>query len=220
MKITRRQLRQLIKETMHRVKRPRNPIDHLDPELVDDKLRSNLQSLIDDPDLDTQRQGYDLATELQQDELVFPIDGESYLEKPYSGSDYIADREEYENIFYLIEMFPTPSHASSKGQEFRSKKHKKIVKIKIPKSIVQNIIEKHQAFKAVNYSKSNGTIAREYIQAIHSVWDIVFDYVDTHHPHYIEGNFLYATGKNSNLVKQFNEATNNEFAKKYFMNSW
>ena len=90
MKITRRQLRQLINESIYGSgyypKRIRNPLLTLPPE-----DRAKIEQLTGHDDEAMQRTGYTLATTLQQDELVFPEDGEPYEELPYEGDDYLDD---------------------------------------------------------------------------------------------------------------------------------
>ena len=50
-----------------------------------------LAQLIGQDDEAMQRTGYTLATTLQQDELVFPQEGEPYEALPYEGDDYLDD---------------------------------------------------------------------------------------------------------------------------------
>ena len=95
MKITRRQLRRLINESIsgsryYKVP-PRDPTLSLPPE-----DRAKLKKLTGDDDESFQRMGYDLATTLQQDELVFPEEGEPYEEPAYKGDDYLYDLNKYE----------------------------------------------------------------------------------------------------------------------------
>ena len=90
MKITRSQLRKLINESIYgsgyyKPKVP-NPVDYLSPE-----DREDIEDLITHEDEDLQRVGYDLATNLQQDQLVFPQNGEPYEDTPYKGYDYLDD---------------------------------------------------------------------------------------------------------------------------------
>ena len=90
MKITRRQLRNLISESIYGSgyypKRIRNPMLTLSPE-----DRKKIGQLTGHEDEAMQRTGYTLATTLQQDEMVFPQDGEPYEELPYEGDDYLDD---------------------------------------------------------------------------------------------------------------------------------
>ena len=92
MKVTRRQLRQLINESIYGSgyypKRIRNPVLTLSPE-----ARIKIEKLTDHEDKAFQQTGYTLGTTLQQDELVFPQDGEPYEELPYKGEDYLGDLE-------------------------------------------------------------------------------------------------------------------------------
>ena len=71
---------------MRRMKsRPEDPMMHVSPE-----VRKKLEPLINHDD-SHQRQGYDLATTLQPDMIVFPKDGVPYTRKPYEGDDYLED---------------------------------------------------------------------------------------------------------------------------------
>ena len=94
MKITRRQLRKLINESISGSRYykapPRDPTLSLSP---GDKEK--IGQLTGNDDESFQRMGYDLATTLQQDELVFPEDGESYEEPAYQGDDYLSDANKY-----------------------------------------------------------------------------------------------------------------------------
>ena len=96
MKITRRQLRRLINESIYGSgyypKRLRNPM--LTLPLED---REKLEKLTGHEDEEMQRTGYTLATTLQQDDLVFPNEGEPYEEPAYKGDDYLDDLNKYEN---------------------------------------------------------------------------------------------------------------------------
>ena len=67
-------------------KRIRNPMLTLSPE-----DRKKIEQLTGHEDEEMQRTGYTLATTLQQDEMVFPQDGEPYEELPYEGYDYLDD---------------------------------------------------------------------------------------------------------------------------------
>jgi len=108
MKITRRQLRRLINESITGSKYykmpPRNPLESQmklksfeDGEgneitgLAPTEDYEKLAQLAGHEDESMQRMGYDLATTLQQDELVFPQDGEPYEKLPYEGYDYLED---------------------------------------------------------------------------------------------------------------------------------
>ena len=90
MKITRRQLRRLINEAItgsrYYKTPPKDPTQHLPPE-----HREKIGQLTGHEDESFQRMGYDLATTLQQDELVFPEEGEPYEDTPYKGDDYLGD---------------------------------------------------------------------------------------------------------------------------------
>jgi len=94
MKITRRQLRQLIMESipgldigMSKKKlRPEDPMMHVSPD-----IRKKLDPLINHDDESYQRQGHELATQLQSDMTVFPFEGDPYTRKPYEGDDYLGD---------------------------------------------------------------------------------------------------------------------------------
>jgi len=90
MKITKKQLRKLISETVYGSgyypKRIRNPMLALSPE-----ERKKIETLTGHEDEEMQRTGYTLATTLQRDEQVFPQDGEPYEELPYEGDDYLDD---------------------------------------------------------------------------------------------------------------------------------
>ena len=92
MKISRKQLRKLINESIYGGSnypaRLPNPMDHVSPE-----VRKKLETLFTHDDPAFQRQGYDLATTLQPDMTVFPNDGDPYTRKPYEGDDYLADLE-------------------------------------------------------------------------------------------------------------------------------
>ena len=53
-----------------------------------------VEDLITHEDEDLQRVGYDVATSLQQDQLVFPEGGEPYEDTPYKGYDYLDDTKD------------------------------------------------------------------------------------------------------------------------------
>ena len=104
MKITRKQLRQLINESIYGGSnypaRLPNPMDHVSPE-----VRKKLETLFTHDDPAFQRQGYDLATTLQPDMTVFPNDGDPYTRKPYEGDDYLADLENSDQTrFFQIKL--------------------------------------------------------------------------------------------------------------------
>ena len=90
MRITRKQLRKLINESIYGGSnypaRLPNPVDHVSPE-----VRKKLEPLTTSSSIPHQRQGYELATTLQPDMTVFPNDGDPYTRKPYEGDDYLAD---------------------------------------------------------------------------------------------------------------------------------
>ena len=93
MKITRRQLRELISESIygtgkrgHAKTRPEDPMMH-----VSSAIRKKLDPLITHDDPAYQHQGYDLATTLQRDMTFFPVGGDPYTRKPYEGDDYMED---------------------------------------------------------------------------------------------------------------------------------
>ena len=109
MKLTRRQLRRLINESItgsryYKVP-PRDPTLTLPPE-----DREKIGQLTGHEDESMQRMGYDLATTLQQDELVFPNEGEPYEKLPYEGYDYLEDlnlsskMSDLELKYYLSEI--------------------------------------------------------------------------------------------------------------------
>ena len=95
MKITRRQLRKIINEAISGSRYyktpPRDPLLNLPPE-----DREKLEKLTGHEDEEMQRTGYTLATTLQQDELVFPEEGEPYEEPAHKGDDYLDDLNKYE----------------------------------------------------------------------------------------------------------------------------
>ena len=94
MKITRKQLRKIINEAItgsrYYAAPPRDPTQHLPPE-----HREKIGQLTGSEDESFQRMGYDLATTLQQDELVFPEEGDPYTRKPYEGDDYLGDLDKH-----------------------------------------------------------------------------------------------------------------------------
>ena len=94
MKITRRQLRKLISESIsgsrYYKSPPRDPTLSLTPQ-----DREKIGKLTGDEDESFQRMGYDLATTLQQDELVFPEEGKPYEEPAYKGDDYLDDLDKH-----------------------------------------------------------------------------------------------------------------------------
>ena len=101
MKITRRQLRKLISESIYGTgkrgyakTRPEDPMMHVSPD-----IRKKLEPLITNDDPAFQRQGYDLATTLQPDSTVFPFEGDPYTRKPYEGYDYIEDLMRSKGIY-------------------------------------------------------------------------------------------------------------------------
>jgi len=101
-KITKRQLRQFIKESItgsryYKVP-PRDPTLSLSPE-----DREKLEQLTGNEDESFQRMGYDLATTLQQDELVFPEEGDSYEEPAYKGDDYLDDLSKHKHARFIRE---------------------------------------------------------------------------------------------------------------------
>jgi len=101
MKITRKQLRKIINEAItgsrHYKVPPRDPTQHLPPE-----HREKIGRLTGHEDESFQRMGYELATTLQQDELVFPEEGEPYEEPAYSD-DYLGDLKKYEYSLIMRE---------------------------------------------------------------------------------------------------------------------
>jgi len=104
MKITRKQLRELINESIYGSKYyktpPSDPLLTLPPE-----DRERLEKLTGHEDEAMQRTGYTLATTLQQDELVFPQDGDPYEEPTYQGGDYLDDLNKHEN-YKLNQVIP------------------------------------------------------------------------------------------------------------------
>jgi hypothetical protein len=109
MKITRRQLRKLIIETLygtgkrgHSKTRPEDPMRH-----VDKDIRKDLDQLITGDHVDDyefKRQGHELATTLQRDMTVFPFEGDPYTTKPYEGDDYLEDL--FKSLPYSIKPAP------------------------------------------------------------------------------------------------------------------
>ena len=65
---------------------PSDPMLTLSPE-----DRKKIETLTGHEDEEMQRTGYTLATTLQQDDLVFPNEGEPYEKLPYEGYDYLED---------------------------------------------------------------------------------------------------------------------------------
>ena len=101
MKITRRKLRKIINESVfgtgkrgYSKTRPEDPMMHVSPD-----IRKKLDRLIQHDDDSYQRQGYDLATTLQQDMTAFPFEGDPYTRKPYEGYDYIEDLMRSKSIY-------------------------------------------------------------------------------------------------------------------------
>ena len=99
MKLTEEKLKQMIAEIIsesiygskYYKAPPRDPMLTLSPE-----DRKKIRQLTDSEDEEMQRTGYSLATTLQQDELVFPNDGdEPHEELPYEGDDYLDDLNMY-----------------------------------------------------------------------------------------------------------------------------
>ena len=102
MKITRRQLRKLINESIYGnpdYYKPRvpNPVDHLS-----DEDREDLEVLLTHEDEEMRRVGYDQATQHQQDELIFPEEGDPYEEPYYKGYDYLYDTKDKKDISDLL----------------------------------------------------------------------------------------------------------------------
>ena len=100
MKITRKQLRKIINESVYGTgkrgyskTRPEDPTMHVSPEVI-----KKTEPLVHHDDKAFQRQGYDLATTLQRDMTVFPFEGEPYTRKPYEGDDYLGDLEKSEAL--------------------------------------------------------------------------------------------------------------------------
>jgi len=101
MKITRRKLRKIINESVfgtgkrgYSKTRPEDPMMHVSP-----GIRKKLDRLIQHDDESFQRQGYDLATTMQPDMTVFPVEGDPYTRKPYEGNDYLADLMKSKGIY-------------------------------------------------------------------------------------------------------------------------
>lgn len=97
MKITKKRIRQLIKETIYGSRHYKAP--PVDPSLyVTPQVKNKLSSTISSESEAERRQGYQLASALQQDETVFPNDGGApYSETPYKGLDYVDDINDYNN---------------------------------------------------------------------------------------------------------------------------
>tara|TARA_B100001093_G_scaffold520440_1_gene615949 strand:+ start:633 stop:1286 length:654 start_codon:yes stop_codon:yes gene_type:complete len=84
MKITRRQLRKLINEMRIDTK---NPLDFV----PDGPMKDNVMDLINDPDKDVQRQGYELASLMQEPIELDAGGGQKYEDIGYEGEDYLKD---------------------------------------------------------------------------------------------------------------------------------
>ena len=101
MKITRKQLRKIINEAItgsrYYKAPPKDPTQQLPPE-----HREKIGRLTGSEDESFQRMGYELATTLQQDELVFPEEGEPYEEPAYSD-DYLGDLNKYKHSLIMRE---------------------------------------------------------------------------------------------------------------------
>jgi len=96
MKLNRRKLRELINEAIYGsnyYKWPRDPSMHVTPQ-----IRKKTSQLTTSDSEEDRRAGYQLASSLQQDELVFPNDNSApYEELPYKGSDYVDDINDFNN---------------------------------------------------------------------------------------------------------------------------
>lgn len=84
MKITRRQLRKLVLQEI-RVD-TKNPLNYV----PDNTMKANIMDLINDPDEDVQRQGYDLAQMLQEP-ITMKRGSKEWEDSGYEGSDYLDE---------------------------------------------------------------------------------------------------------------------------------
>jgi hypothetical protein len=86
MKITKRQLRKLILQEI-RVD-TKNPLDYV----PDGPMKDNIMDLINDPDKDVQRQGYELA-QLLQEPTPMKRGNMEWEDTGYEGSDYLDETD-------------------------------------------------------------------------------------------------------------------------------
>jgi hypothetical protein len=103
MKITRRQLRKLISETIYGRKGYKMP--PVDPmtRVPSGPMKDRLQGMIGSDDKEYRKQGYELARMLQEPDLVFPIDkSDPYEELAYQGDDYLDDSEKLKQYYHQI----------------------------------------------------------------------------------------------------------------------
>lgn len=146
MKISRRQLRQLIMESFpgldigmsKKKSRPKDPMIHVTPD-----MRKKLEPLINHDDERFQSQGYDLATTMQSDMTVFPFEGDPYTRKPYEGDDYLGDLAKFgswqdqpvliDGAGYKVNFFEVYTNlkkayaAMRRGDDIRSVKAKEMI---------------------------------------------------------------------------------------------
>jgi len=110
MKTIRKKLRKIIKESIHGSRYykmpPKNPRMHIGN--LDDRLKKNMDVLINSEDEEDKKAGFQLAAALQQKDLVIPLEGEPYEDMPYKGLDYVDDMRgyKYQTIAnYLGDMY-------------------------------------------------------------------------------------------------------------------
>ena len=112
MKISRKKLKEIINEHIYGSSyhnRPRDPKMYVDPQ-----VRKKIERLTSADNEEDQRMGYQLASTLQQDELVFPNDSsDTYEETPYKGLDYVDDINNFNNKAILRMIGDGGSYLSS-----------------------------------------------------------------------------------------------------------
>lgn len=112
MKISRKKLREMINEHIYGSSyhnRPRDPMMYVDPQ-----VRKKIEGLTSVDSEEDQRMGYQLASNLQQDELVFPNDNsDTYEETPYKGLDYVDDMNDFNNKAILRRIGEIGNYLSS-----------------------------------------------------------------------------------------------------------
>jgi len=110
MKITRRQLRKLISETIYGRKGYKVPPTDPMTRVPSGPMKDNLQGIIDSDDETNQRQGYDFAIQIQEPDIVFPIDqSEPYEELAYQGDDYLDDLRRSKEYYHQVGIYSPES---------------------------------------------------------------------------------------------------------------
>ena len=129
MKITRSQLRKLINEIRVDTKNPLNYVP-------DGPMKDNIMDLINDPDEDVQRQGYELASLMQEPIELDAGGGQKYEDLGYEGEDYLEDLR---------------SNLLNREQVI---------------GVLDNLFSKNKDFEVLTYRAGNGRLIGRYREAI------------------------------------------------------